>query len=58
MNKYGGIQMDDAHKDYDINQVHIYKWKHHVMTTWRIYGEKEDNTGRRSRRWVGVNKAA
>ena len=50
--------MDDTHKDYDINQVHIYKWKHHVMTTWRIYGEKEDNTGRRSRRWVGVNKAA
>ena len=24
MNKYGGIQIDDAHKDYYINQVHIY----------------------------------
>ena len=29
MNKYGGIQIDDAHKDFDINLVHI----HNVMYT-------------------------
>jgi len=24
MDKYGGLQMDDAYKDYDISQVHIH----------------------------------